>query len=166
MTARAESTVFWPGITLAISALRATCNQSPSRPSAPPHPMVPLAYPFQCICADFFHYRGVNYLVVGTDIRTFPRTARRWEGARILKSSRANLRLYYWSEYKYMLLHEKVWGWENVGRWDQYLSNMELTLLNLSGFFTNFLTAKYISIGKCSWMMCWWVKAKWYCFQC
>lgn len=43
MTARADSTVFWPGITPAITALRDTCNHcnrmAPSPPSAPPSPM-------------------------------------------------------------------------------------------------------------------------------
>ena len=68
MTARADSTVFWPGITRAIRALRETCNHcnrmAPSQPSALPSPTIPPAHPFQCICADFFHHKGVNYLVV------------------------------------------------------------------------------------------------------
>ena len=68
MKARADSTVFWPGITPAIIALQETCNHcnhmAPSQPSAPPSLTVPPAYPFQCICADFFHHKGVNYLVI------------------------------------------------------------------------------------------------------
>ena len=68
MTARAESTVFWPGITTSIIALRDTCNHcnqmAPSQPSAPPSPTVLPAYPFQCVCANFFHHKGVNYLVI------------------------------------------------------------------------------------------------------
>ena len=68
MTARAETTVFWPGITPAITALRTNCNHcnrmTPSQPNAPPFPFVPPAYPFQCVCADFFHHKGVNYLIV------------------------------------------------------------------------------------------------------
>jgi hypothetical protein len=68
MTARAESTVFWPGITSAITALRENCSScnrmTPSQPSAPPYPTTLPSYPFQCICADFFHYKGMNYLVV------------------------------------------------------------------------------------------------------
>ena len=68
MTARAESTVFWPGITPAITTLHANCSHcnrmTPSQPSAPPFPTVLPAYPFQCICADFFHYKGIHYLVV------------------------------------------------------------------------------------------------------
>ncbi|XP_021338995.1 uncharacterized protein K02A2.6-like [Mizuhopecten yessoensis] len=68
MTARAESSVFWPGITPAISNLRATCQHcnriAPSNPSAPPTPLTDPDYPFQCVCADYFHYKGCNYLLV------------------------------------------------------------------------------------------------------
>ena len=68
MTARAETTIFWPGITPAITATRANCHHcnrmAPSQPNAPPFPPVLPAYPFQCISADFFHYKGKNYLVV------------------------------------------------------------------------------------------------------
>ena len=43
MISRAESSVFWPGITPAITALRAGCNHcnriAPSNPSAPPTPL-------------------------------------------------------------------------------------------------------------------------------
>ncbi len=58
MLARAESSVFWPGITPAIHATRQHCSHcnrmAPSQPSAPPTPPVPSAYPFQCVCCDFF----------------------------------------------------------------------------------------------------------------
>ena len=68
MTACAETTVFWPGITPAITATRANCHHcnhtAPSQPNAPPFPPVLPAYPFQCISADFFNYKGKNYLVV------------------------------------------------------------------------------------------------------
>ena len=68
MNARAEATVFWPGINPAIRVMRESCNHcnrmAPSQPSAPPTPITPPSYPFQLICADFFHYKGVNYLVV------------------------------------------------------------------------------------------------------
>ena len=33
-------------------------------PVALPTPPLSPAYPFQCICADFFHYARVNYLVI------------------------------------------------------------------------------------------------------
>ena len=50
MTACAESSVFWPGITSAITALRANCSHcntmAPSQPSAPPFPPTIPVYPF------------------------------------------------------------------------------------------------------------------------
>jgi hypothetical protein len=68
MCSRAESSFFWPGMTPAIIELRARCSScnrmAPSQPSAPPTPPVPPAYPFQQIAADFFSFRGKNYLVV------------------------------------------------------------------------------------------------------
>ena len=68
MMARAESSVFWPGITLDITSTRDGCNHcnrmAPSQPHAPPIPPTPASYPFQCICADYFHYGGNNYLVI------------------------------------------------------------------------------------------------------
>ena len=67
MCSRAESSFFWPGMTPAITEARARCSScnrmSPSQPSAPPTaPMQPV-YPFQCIAADYFSYRGRTYLV-------------------------------------------------------------------------------------------------------
>ena len=57
MTARAEASLFWPGITKDIAATRdkcAVCNgNTPSQPAMPSiTPLEPL-YPFQHICADF-----------------------------------------------------------------------------------------------------------------
>ncbi|CAE1306768.1 unnamed protein product [Acanthosepion pharaonis] len=66
MIARAESSVFWPAITPAIAALRASCLQcnrnAPSNSSAPPVPPTNPEYPFQCLCADFSTYKGNHYL--------------------------------------------------------------------------------------------------------
>ena len=49
MFAHAEATVFWLGITPAITALKANCNHcnsiAPLQHSAPPYPSVPPAYP-------------------------------------------------------------------------------------------------------------------------
>ena len=68
MTARAETSVFWPGITSAIQRLRSTCpdceRNAPSQPSAPPFPPVLPRYPFQCICGDYFHHKGSYYLII------------------------------------------------------------------------------------------------------
>ena len=65
MLARAESSVFWPGITPASTEIRARCDHcnriAPSQPSAPPVPPISPAYPFH---ADFFHNGRVYYLVV------------------------------------------------------------------------------------------------------
>merc|ERR1739842_48000 len=68
MTARAESSVFWPGITKDIQNIRDRCNQchrnAPSNPSAPPTPPKLPVYPFQFICADYFTHHGTPYLVI------------------------------------------------------------------------------------------------------
>ncbi|XP_069122291.1 uncharacterized protein [Argopecten irradians] len=68
MTSRAEASIFWPVITAAIASVRASCNHcnriAPSIPSAPPMPLTTPDYPFQCVCADYFHYMGCNYLVI------------------------------------------------------------------------------------------------------
>ncbi|KAG0726713.1 hypothetical protein GWK47_035976 [Chionoecetes opilio] len=68
MMSRAESSVFWPGITPAIKDVRAKCNHcnrmSPSQPSAPLMPTTAPLYPFQCICADYFQYQGRSYLII------------------------------------------------------------------------------------------------------
>ena len=67
MCSRAENSFFWPGMTPAITEMRARCQScnrmAPSQPSAPPTPPVNPAYPFQCIVTDYFHYKGHNYLV-------------------------------------------------------------------------------------------------------
>ena len=76
LKAHADSTVFWPGITPAIIALRETCNHcnrmAPSQLNAPPSPTMPPAYPSQCICANFFQHKGVSYLVIVDCHPTWP----------------------------------------------------------------------------------------------
>lgn len=68
MISRAETSIFWPGITIAITATRDGCGHcnrmAPSQPAAPPVPLLPPAYPFQCICADYFFYKGKSYLLI------------------------------------------------------------------------------------------------------
>ncbi|XP_033741633.1 uncharacterized protein LOC117328046 [Pecten maximus] len=85
MIARAESSVFWPGITRAINTVRLECNHcnriAPSNPSAPPYPLMSADYPFQCICADYFTHRGVNYLVIIDRYSNWPIVERASGGA-------------------------------------------------------------------------------------
>ncbi|KAK3771727.1 hypothetical protein RRG08_035782 [Elysia crispata] len=68
MNLRAETSVFWPGITPDISDTRTNCTYcnriAPSNPSTPPTPLSTPEYPFQYICADFFHYKGANYVAI------------------------------------------------------------------------------------------------------
>lgn len=68
MISRAETCVYWPGITLDIERKRARCApcnvMAPSNPSAQPTALPHPEYPFQMICADYFHYKGNNYIVV------------------------------------------------------------------------------------------------------
>ena len=67
MDSRAESSFFWPGMSIAIEETRtrcATCNRmAPSQPSSPPTPPILPVYPFQAICADYFTHHGHHYLV-------------------------------------------------------------------------------------------------------
>ena len=68
MIAKAEQSIFWPGITRCITDTRAQCrlcNQmAPSQAKLPPTPPVLSAYPFQHLCADYFSYMGHHYLVI------------------------------------------------------------------------------------------------------
>ena len=68
MTSRASASVFWPSITQDIAEKRSKCvecnKMAPSQPSAPPFQPTVAEYPFQNICADFFSYKGNNYLVI------------------------------------------------------------------------------------------------------
>jgi len=62
---RAESSVFWPGITADINKLRQGCGDriAPSQQNTPPTPIRYSDYHFQQLCGDFFHYKGHYYLV-------------------------------------------------------------------------------------------------------
>jgi hypothetical protein len=85
MVSRAEASVFWPGITPAITSTRNHCNHcnrmAPSQPNAPPTPPVLPLCPFQNVCADFFHYKGVNYLVIVDRYSNWPIVERTSGGA-------------------------------------------------------------------------------------
>ncbi len=91
MQARAEASVFWPGITTDISAERTNCNHcnrmAPSQPSAPPTPVIAPEYPFQCVCADFFMLNGIHYLVIVDRYSNWPILERTTGGASGLISS-------------------------------------------------------------------------------
>ena len=86
MTARAETSIFWPGITADIHQLRSSCNtcnrMAPSQAALPPTPPTPSEYPFQCICADYFHYKGHAYLVVVDRYTNWPILARARGGSK------------------------------------------------------------------------------------
>ena len=68
MISRAETSVFWPGITNDVNNVRIKCgpcnNMCPSQPNPPPKTLNHPQYPFQMICADYFHFKGNNYLVI------------------------------------------------------------------------------------------------------
>lgn len=91
MTARAESSVFWPGITNDIINTRKVCDHcnrmAPSQPSAPPTPLTYPEYPFQYICGDFFHYQGHYYLVCVDRYSNWPIVEESREGAKSLINS-------------------------------------------------------------------------------
>ena len=65
---RATTSVFWPAITAQIAAMREKCGPcnatAPSQPSAPPTPCIEPEYPFQCLCSDYFTYKGKNYVII------------------------------------------------------------------------------------------------------
>ncbi|KAJ8369165.1 hypothetical protein SKAU_G00091930 [Synaphobranchus kaupii] len=85
MTARAESSVFWPGMSADISATRRNCEHchrmAPSQPGAPPTPPIPAIYPFQAVCSDFFVHRGVHYLVTVDRYSNWPIISKSTGGA-------------------------------------------------------------------------------------
>ncbi|KAJ8373500.1 hypothetical protein SKAU_G00040800 [Synaphobranchus kaupii] len=85
MTARAESSVFWPGMSADISATRRNCEHchrmAPSQPGAPPTPPIPAVYPFQAVCSDFFMHRGVHYLVTVDRYSNWPIISKSTDGA-------------------------------------------------------------------------------------
>ena len=85
MISKAEASIFWPGITTDIQATRANCSHcnrmAPSQAALPPTPPITPEYPFQCICADYFHYQGNTYLVIVDRYSNWPIVERAMEGA-------------------------------------------------------------------------------------
>ncbi len=68
MTAKASSSLYWPGLTSDIAATRNGCSicngNAPSQPAMPSTTPEEPEYPFQHICADFFHHEGSAYIVL------------------------------------------------------------------------------------------------------
>ena len=85
MISRAEASIFWPGITSDIQRLRERCSQcqriAPSQASPPPTPPKLPQYPFQNICADYFHYAGSYYIVIVDRYSNWPIVEKAKEGA-------------------------------------------------------------------------------------
>ena len=85
MLARAEDSVFWPGITSAITTMRKQCTHcnrmAPSQPSAPSTSPILPDYPFQHNCTDFFHDKGIYYLVIVDRYSNWPVIERTSDGA-------------------------------------------------------------------------------------
>ena len=69
MQSRAQSIVFWPGMTLDIQDIRSRCREcnrnAPSQASTPSEPATPPLTPFEQIFADFFEFAGHHYLIAG-----------------------------------------------------------------------------------------------------
>ena len=76
MTLRAQSSVWWPGITAQIKETRDKCKNcqehTPSQPSAPPEPLPQPDYPFQQIVSDYFQAGGYHYLVIADRFSGWP----------------------------------------------------------------------------------------------
>ena len=86
MTSRAQTTVFWPGISKDLEDARDRCHEcwrmSPSQPRMPPtSPLVPVR-PFQAVAADFCVVRGVGYLVIVDRFSGWPHIVASLSGAK------------------------------------------------------------------------------------
>ena len=67
MSLTAQSTVFWPGISLDIERVRQKCRtcirNAPSQPRVEPvSPIIPTT-PFEAVVCDYFVFMGMSYLV-------------------------------------------------------------------------------------------------------
>ena len=91
MQSRAQSIIFWPGMTLDIQETRSKCREcnrnAPSQAPIPSEPAVPPMTPFEQIFTDFFEFGGHHYLVTGdrlsgwSEIFSTP-SGSAWSGAR------------------------------------------------------------------------------------
>ena len=68
MFERAATTLYWPNMRADMINFRAMCSSctkyAPSNPRMPPVEPEQPTYPFQSICADFFHMAPYNYLAI------------------------------------------------------------------------------------------------------
>ncbi|MEL6803706.1 MAG: RNase H-like domain-containing protein, partial [Bacteroidota bacterium] len=85
MLARAEKSVYWPGISSDVMAIRQACtacnHMAPSQPSASPANIKYPVYPFEMICADYFSYKGKSYLIIVDRYSNWPIIQRAREGS-------------------------------------------------------------------------------------
>ena len=76
MQLRAQSIIFWPGLTRDIERVRENCREcnrnAPSQAPLPSEPAVPPSTPFEQIFADFFEFGGHHYLVTGDRLSGWP----------------------------------------------------------------------------------------------
>ena len=67
MQARAMNTVFWPGISSDLEAIRDSCRtchrNTPSQPKLPPVAPNTPKLPFEMICCDYFELKAHHYLI-------------------------------------------------------------------------------------------------------
>ena len=85
MEARARAIIFWPGITTAITNMRASCRQcienAPSQPRLPPAPFDPPSTPFEQIVGDYFQSGACHYLVVADRLSGWPEVFKSTSGS-------------------------------------------------------------------------------------
>ena len=91
MQTRAQSIMFWPGMTVSIQDTRANCGEcnrnAPSQAPLPSEPANPPSTPFEQIFGDFFEFAGRHFLIVGdrlsgwSEVFSTP-TGSSWSGAR------------------------------------------------------------------------------------
>ena len=86
IVSRAETLIFWLGVNTNIHAIRTNCSycnqMAPSQATFPPTPPILAAYPFQCKCADYFNYQGMNYLVIVDRYSNRPIVERAQDGSK------------------------------------------------------------------------------------
>ena len=76
MELRAQSIVFWPGMSHDIQQIRSRCRDcnrnAPSQAPLPSEPATPPSTPFEQVFADFFDFAGHHYLIVGDRLSGWP----------------------------------------------------------------------------------------------